>query len=163
MSGLPLRLPSPGGTPIVALLEPGKSRVRRIRMHSLLWRTLAAPFLMVMVSCSPNDTTTATKTLEPGEPAVTKILSEPPKKLTCPSGEFVATDGGLLAAGGKLKGTETAGEAVEKWMASQGGIHYLLTEDASGAWVLRADGTARAKVNLLLGDGWVVHGYQACS
>ena len=48
-------------------------------------------------------------------------------------------------------------------MTSQGGTDYVLTGDASGAWVLRADGTAQAKVNLLLSDGWLVHGYEACA
>jgi hypothetical protein len=144
-------------------MEPRKSRVRRIRVHALFGRPLALPFLMVVASCALNDTTTATTTPEPSEPAASQAASKPPKRLTCPNGEFVGTDGGLLAAGAKLEGTETAGEAVEKWMASQGGADYVLTDDASGAWVLRADGTARAKVNLLLSHGWVVHGYQACS
>jgi len=118
--------------------------------------------LMVLVSCSPNDTTAAA-TPEPREPSATQTVSESPKRLTCRSGESVGTDGGLLAAGAKFRGTETAGEAAEKWMSSQGGADYVLTDDASGAWVLRADGTAPAKVHLLLSDGWVVHGYQACS
>jgi len=122
----------------------------------------ALPFLMVLVSCSPNDTTAAA-TPEPREPSATQTVSESPKRLTCRSGESVGTDGGLLAAGAKFRGTETAGEAAEKWMSSQGGADYVLTDDASGAWVLRADGTAPAKVHLLLSDGWVVHGYQACS
>lgn len=47
-------------------------------------------------------------------------------------------------------------------MALQGGTDYVLTDDATGAWVLRDDGSARAKVDLLLSDGWLVHGYEAC-
>lgn len=129
-------------------------------MKSLMGRALALPLLMVMVSCSLNDAVPAT-TPVPNEPAATRTVSEPPQRLRCPKG-VVGTDGGLLVAGAELNGTETAGEAVEKWMASQGGADYLLTDDAAGAWVLRADGTARAKVNLLLSDGWVVHGYQSC-
>ena len=131
-------------------------------MHSLFWRTLALPFLMVLVSCSPTETT-ASATPEPSEQAATPTVSAPPKRLTCPNDRYVGTDGGLLVAGAKLGGTETAGEAVEKWMASQGGADYVLSDDASEAWVLRADGTARARVNLLLSDGWVVHGYEACA
>ena len=109
-----------------------------IAVSALLGRVLALPFLMVLVSCSLNDTT-ASATPEPSEQAATQNVSESPQRLTRPRGKIVGTDGGLLAAGAKLRGTETAGEAVEKWMASQGGADYILNNDESRAWVLRAN------------------------
>lgn len=115
-----------------------------------------------MASCAVDDQA-AVGTPEPIAPTATPTASVLPKKLTCSSGRSVATDGGLLVAGAELNGAETAAEAVQAWMASQGGTDYVLTGDATGAWVLRADGTAQAKVNLLLSDGWVVHGYEACA
>lgn len=146
----------------MALTEPTWSRARRISVRSLLKCALALTLLIATASCAVNDQAAAT-TPEPSAPTATPTASELPKKLTCPSGRSVATDGGLLMAGAELNGTETAAEAVKAWMTSQGGTDYVLTGDASGAWVLRADGTAQAKVNLLLSDGWLVHGYEACA
>lgn len=131
-------------------------------MPSLLKCALALPLLVAVASCAANDQAAA-RSPQPSALAATPTAPELPKKLTCPSGRTVATDGGLLVAGAELNGTETAAEAVKAWMASQGGTDYVLTDDATGAWVLRADGTAQAKLNLLLSDGWLVHGYEACA
>ena len=43
------------------------------------------------------------------------------------------------------------------------GDRYVLTADGEGAWVLRSDGTAKAKVELIVSDGYIVQGYTACA
>lgn len=86
-----------------------------------------------------------------------------PTDLTCPTDERVGTAGGLLAEA--PDGFDTREEAVEEWL--RGGSHegddYIIFSDGTGAWILRADGTAHTKVSFLRSKGFVVHGYESCS
>jgi hypothetical protein len=88
-----------------------------------------------------------------------------PTALTCPTGEMVTSDGGLFAAGHLPDGYATPERAVEVWLGDvqRFGDDYVLTRDGRGAWVLRPDGTAKARVSFLRHSGYSVHGYQACS
>lgn len=43
------------------------------------------------------------------------------------------------------------------------GKEFALTDDGTGAWILRSDGTAVAKVEFIGHGGYTVDGYEACA
>lgn len=85
-----------------------------------------------------------------------------PSELSCPSGNMVGTDGGLLAE--FLDGYDTREEALAVWLEHwpQWGKRYAIAEDGS-AWILRADGTALARVTFIEHKGFTAHGYDECT
>ena len=98
------------------------------------------------------------------DPVVASAQAPPtPSALTCPSGEMVGTAGGLLAKW--PDGFDTPRQAVRVWLSTSDwpDADFVLSDDATEAWVLRDDGTAQARVGLLEHDGFTVHGYDACS
>lgn len=90
---------------------------------------------------------------------------ESSRLLTCPGDRTVQTDGGLRDPRAIVIGHPSAFAAVEAWMKDQGGDDYVLDSARTTAWVLRTDGTARARlevVEVTNGEGWVIQGYKAC-
>jgi hypothetical protein len=85
-----------------------------------------------------------------------------PTRLDCRGRGVVSTDGGLLAAGATPKGADTPELAVEAFLSAMELARHDHVVDGAEAWVLRSDGTAVARVNFLLGDGWTIHGYSLC-
>ena len=76
----------------------------------------------------------------------------------------MGTDGGLLEAGATPKGFETPELAVQNFLSSiKLAGHDYVVDIPRGAWVLRPDGSAMGRVDFLLGDGWLVHGYSLCT
>lgn len=85
-----------------------------------------------------------------------------PSELDCRGGGVVSTAGGLREEGVTLRGADSPELAVEAFLPAIGlaGKEYVV--DVPEAWVLRPDGTAVARMDLLLGDGWTAHGYDRC-
>src|SRR4051794_33842402 len=106
-------------------------------------RVLPACGLLALVACLSacgNDTSTVDTTTAP---------AAAPTTLTCPSDEGVSTDGGYLAE--LPDGFDTREEAVEAFLADNDAFDddYVISSDGKGAWVLRADGTAEARLTFL--------------
>ncbi len=92
----------------------------------------------------------------------------------CDGVRQLLTTGGLKNAGSgsqPLDGFDTREQAVEKWLtlseAPDGrdwkNANYVISDNGQVAWVLRWNGTARARLNLVERDGYSVHGYDACA
>ncbi|WP_164775183.1 hypothetical protein [Nocardioides pantholopis] len=47
--------------------------------------------------------------------------------------------------------------------ATRLGDDFVLIPDSDGAWILRSDGTAVAKVEVIRHSGYTVNGYEACA
>ena len=85
-----------------------------------------------------------------------------PTRLDCRGRGVVSTDGGLLEAGATPKGADTPEHAVEAFLSAMELARHDYVVDVAEAWVLRSDGTAVARIDFLLGDGWTIHGYSLC-
>ena len=88
-----------------------------------------------------------------------------PTELTCPTDLRVVSSGGFVARQ-SLDGHDTQDRAVDAWARTRASlikeeVDALPTDD--GAWVLRADGTAIAKVSFIENKGFTVYGYQVCA
>ncbi len=85
-----------------------------------------------------------------------------PSELSCPSGNAVGTDGGLLAE--LPDGYDTRKEALATWLEHwpEWGRRYTIADDGT-AWILRADGTARAHVTFIEHEGFTAQGYEECT
>ena len=100
-----------------------------------------------------------------GQPCKISLLQDDqsvPRRLDCPGDAVVSTDGGLLDADATLHGDETPGKAVEAFLPAIGLSGHRFVVDVPEAWVLRPDGTAVARLDFLIDDGWTVHGYDRC-
>lgn len=130
---------------------------RQIGMSTLPFVAAATVFGLALAACGQS----ADSAPKPGTESSTPAAA--PTDLTCPSDERVGTDGGLLAE--QPDGLDTRDEAIEAWLSRmQGwGEDYVLTDNRRGAWILREDGTAHAKVDFIRHQGFTVHGYTACS
>lgn len=85
-----------------------------------------------------------------------------PTHLTCPTEERVSTAGPYWAR--LPDGSATPEETVEAWMShTKLGQGFVLTNHVHGAWILRSDGTAVAKVDFIRYSGYTVDGYEACA
>lgn len=85
-----------------------------------------------------------------------------PTTLDCRGRGVVSTDGGLLEAGATPRGADTPDQAVEAFVSAMDLSRYDYVVDVSQAWVVRPDRTAVARLDLLEGDGWTIHGYSLC-
>jgi hypothetical protein len=88
-----------------------------------------------------------------------------PATLTCPDGEFVWSEGGLLAEP-IPPGHPTREAAVEAWLATappRFSRDYVIAADGKAAWLLRKNGTAETKLRFLHHNGFTVHGYDSCT
>ena len=122
-------------------------------------RVLHGCALLALVTCltACGSDTSAVATSKTASPEAA------PTDLTCPTVERVQTDGGYLAE--LPDGFDTREEAVEAFLANNNAFDddYALGPDGKSAWVLRADGTAEARLTFLRHSGYTVHGYEACS
>jgi hypothetical protein len=96
----------------------------------------------------------------------TESVQATPTSLTCRTNERVGTPGGYWAH--LPDGYPTREKAVAAWLSSwlssrHFGSDFAVTSDGKSAWILRADGTAMAKVHFLRHSGYTVHGYEACA
>src|SRR3954451_16180311 len=88
-----------------------------------------------------------------------------PATLTCPDGEFVWSEGGLLAEP-IPPGHPTREAAVEAWLATappRFSRDYVIAADGKTAWLVRKNGTAETKLRFLHHKGFTVHGYDSCT
>ena len=87
-----------------------------------------------------------------------------PTVLTCPEGEYVWNEGGLLAEPGP-SGFMTREAAVEAWLERAPGFShvYVIADGGKAVWLLRSDGTAETRLRLLPHHGFFVHGYDGCA
>lgn len=111
----------------------------------------------------------ATITLTPdGRSVEESTASEEPRMptaLTCPSGQQVQTAGGFLAS--VPDGYDTQEQAVRAWLDDTTWVDddsgFIVTDDGLSAWVLRADGTATARVGFIGRTSFTVHDFEACT
>ena len=143
-------------------MEPELSPRRHSRVtHS--WLALVAALTLCTSACSPSDAPEASPVTTPES---AKSEAATPIQLDCPGDETVQTDGGLRSPGALMIGHASPMIAVQAWMESQGGDDFVLDSAESTAWVLRDDGTAQARLNVVqvtYGEGWVVQGFEACT
>lgn len=110
----------------------------------------------VLVGCGSEVATSVSDEPTSGSPSPT--ASPEPKGLTCPSGEFVGTAGGLLSE--FPEGADTPDEVVEAQSTPE--KPWVLV--GKKAYVLRPDGTAYEVHDVVKGPkGWFLHGYEACA
>ena len=123
------------------------SQVRAIRLLGAL--TVAA----CLAACGHHD----------GRPTPAAGSTREPTDLTCPGGDAVGTDGGYLAE--LPDGFDTREEAVESWLSQNHDFTgpYVISADGRGAWLVREDGTAKARLEFLRHSGFTVHGYERCT
>src|SRR6476620_9835045 len=75
--------------------------------------------------------------------AAKQSASSTPTTLTCPRGEYVWSEGGLLAPP-IADGYATRQAAVQAWLAKappRFSRHYVISRDGKVAWLVREDGT----------------------
>lgn len=86
-----------------------------------------------------------------------------PADLTCPgTGETVS----MSADPAEMPdGFDTREEAIERWLTdrTEFGNRYLIAADGTGAWLLRPDDTAFAKVEFIEHHGFTANNYTACA
>ena len=131
-------------------------------MNRRLGVAALAALLIPLAGCA-TETSSANPKAEPtGSPSQSEA-PDVPKRLDCRGGGAVGTAGDLMEAGATPKGFETPEQAVEGFLSSMElGGHDYVVDIPRGAWLLRADGSAMGRVDFLLGDGWLVHGYRLC-
>ncbi|GAB3253661.1 hypothetical protein [Nocardioides dilutus] len=92
--------------------------------------------------------------------------SSVPQALTCPTEMRAAADAPFFDE--SAPGATTPEAAVEAWLEGafgrSFGPEYVMDEDKKHAWILRADGTAEARVTVKLtaGGGYFYYGHEAC-
>lgn len=124
---------------------------------------ILAVLTLGLSSCSSGDEPPSSA--PPFSPSTEASTVATPVRLVCPDDQTVQSDGGLRASGERISGQTSPMSAAEAWVKEQGGDEVVLSADQSTAWVLRADGTAQARlevVQVLDGDGWTVQGFKAC-
>lgn len=126
--------------------------------HASKLLALAAGTSLLFVGCGNTEEPTQVES-SPGPSAAT------PTAISCPSGTSGGTDGGEYPEDAEIVGFETPEEAVEEWS------HRVYPEAdgfevvPGGAWILRADGTAVARVYFAEEAvvGFKVDAYSGCA
>lgn len=118
----------------------------------------SAALLLLPLSGCASGSVDASAEPEPEPPSP----SPSPTKVECPGGAF-GTDGGARVPVMRT-GAPTPEEAVEEFLPSIGLANrpYLVDQVEGAAWVLRPDGTAIAKIELVVEEGWLADGYFRC-
>lgn len=154
--------------PTCDLSPASRPERRRDPRRSLVGTGLVLAAVLAVTGCgqqAPQAASTGTSAADSGpgaaeQPRFSRLASgEPGPGLTCPTDERV----GMVAD--FVEGSRGA-STPEKALAGQDladGERVLLNARGSKAWVLRADGTARAVISLADVDGWVVDGRTACA
>jgi hypothetical protein len=80
-------------------------------------------------------------------------------RLSCPTGErsLMIADFAMGAKGAATPEDAVGLSSLEK------GEQMVVSPRGTTAWILRADGTVREKIDLIRSDGWLLHMREACA